>query len=157
EPAGVLLLQAEDSLAATVRPSLEAVGANLDLLKVYNRAQFADRPLVLPDDLHLIEDAAAEVRARLLVIDPLTAFRAGEEKSDHCVERALTALAGFAEHASVAVLVVRHLTKKQSGNVLYRGVGSVSIIAAVRSALLAANDPACNDPNRHVLVQTKTN
>jgi hypothetical protein len=157
EPAGVVLLQAEDNLAATVRPNLEAAGANLGLVKVYDQGRFADRPLVLPDDLEMIETAAAEVRARLLVIDPWEAFLAGEAKADHRVRRALRAVAAFAQRANIAVLLVRHLVKSPSGNVLYRGVGSIAIIAAARSVLMAANDPACADPNRHVLVQTKSN
>src|SRR5262245_54052476 len=62
EPAGVVLLQAEDSLADTVRPAVEAAGGNPRLARVYDKRRFEDRPLVLPGDIEVIEEDAAEVR-----------------------------------------------------------------------------------------------
>ncbi len=156
-PAGVVLLGAEDGLGNTVRPRLQAAGADLERVRVYDRRRFPDRPLLLPDDLPVVEAAAAEVQARLLVIDPFVAFLNGPVNSDQGVRAALGPLVALAERIGLAVLLLRHLTKGAGSNALYRGLGSIGIVAAARSALLAADDPNSADPHQHVLVQTKTN
>jgi hypothetical protein len=156
-PAGVVLIQAEDSLGATVKPTLQRLGADLKRVRVYDRRQFLQQPLMLPDDVPLIERGIQEVNARLAVVDPLSAFLAGNSNSDQSVRRALGPLAALAERASCAIVVVRHLTKASSVNAIYRGAGSMGIIALARSALLVATDPTCEDPFHHILVQTKTN
>ncbi len=58
-PAGVVLLQGEDDVAATVRPALASAGADLDRVFVYDPASFPGPPLSLPGDLPLLEEAAA--------------------------------------------------------------------------------------------------
>src|SRR5262249_47768295 len=146
-----------DHLAETVRPALEAVGADLDRVTVFDRVKFADQPLALPGDLPEVEAAVAEVQARLVVVDPLTAFLDGDANSDRSVRRTLARSAAFGDRPGVAVLLVRHLTKAGSRSPLYRGAGSIAIIAAARSALLAADDPASDDPYRHVLALSKGN
>jgi hypothetical protein len=102
-PAGVVLLQGEDDLAAVVRPRLEAAGADLSRVIAFDKAGSAGRPLVLPDDLPLIEKAAAAVQARLVVIDPLPSFVQGLS-SDQGARQALGPLTAFAERTGVAVL-----------------------------------------------------
>lgn len=156
-PAGVVLIQGEDHLAATVRPGLEAAGADLSKLYVYDSNRFGTRPLTLPDDLGAIEVEAGEVQARLVVIDPFTAFLGGNANSDQSVRKTMGALTAFASRAGLAVVLVRHNRKAGSGNPAYRGAGSIGIIAAARSALAVAPDPTTSDPHMHVLVQTKTN
>lgn len=155
-PVGTVLLQAEDHLA-TLKANLEASKADTKRILAYDKISFADRPLLLPDDLSLIEAAVAQVSARLVVIDPLTAFLGGQANTDQAIRKALGPLAAFAERAGVAVLLVRHLTKSGGTNPLYRGAGSIAIIAHARSALRVTSDPSSEDPHRHVLVQTKTN
>jgi hypothetical protein len=154
-PAGVVLLQGEDDLAAVAGPRLAAAGADLSRVIAFDKARSAGHPLVLPDDLALIEKAAADVQARLVVIDPLTAFVRGGLNSDQAARQALGPLTAFAERSGVAVLLVRHLTKATSANPLCRGAGSIAIVAAARAGLLAAADPAHEGPHRHVLVQVK--
>jgi len=156
-PAGVVILQAEDNLATTVRPALQSAGANLSRIHVYDPEQFGGQPLTLPADLALIEDAAREVQARLVVIDPLTAFLTGNANNDQSIRHSMGLLAAFAARAELAVLLVRHLRKSGSSNAAYRGAGSIGIIAAARSALMVGPDPATTDPHRRVLAQSKTN
>jgi hypothetical protein len=154
---GVVLLQAEDNLASTVRPALARAGADYNRVRVYDRSHFLEQPLTLPDDLPLIEEAASEVEARLVVIDPFTAFLSGNPNSEQSVRKALGPLAAFADRAGLAVVIARHLTKRGSTSPLYRGVGSIGIIALARSALWVCNDPESDDPYQHILVQTKSN
>ena len=55
-PAGVVLLQAEDLLAATMRPALEAMGADLARIMLFDKRRFAEEAAPLPDDVDIIED-----------------------------------------------------------------------------------------------------
>jgi hypothetical protein len=156
-PAGAVILGAEDGLGNTVKPRLQAAGADLRKVYVYDQRRFADRPLVLPDDLDVVEVAAGEVGAKLVMIDPFTAFLAGPMNSDRAVRAALGPVVGMAERMGLAVLLLRHLNKGGGSNPLYRGLGSIGVVAAARSALLAAPDPNVDDPHQHVLAQVKTN
>ena len=110
-PAGVVLLQAEDNLATTVLPNLRAAGANMDRIRLFDRNLFVSQPFVFPEDLPLIESAAYEVHAKLVVIDPLTAFLSGNVSSDMSVRKTFGPLAAFAERCDLAIVVVRHLRK----------------------------------------------
>lgn len=155
--AGVVLLQAEDSLRGTIRPNLEAAGADLARVYVHDRSRFADEPLALPQDLAVVEAAAAAVQARLVVLDPFSAFLSASANSEQRVRGALRPLTAFAERAGTAIVLVGHPSKSHPSNPLYCGSGSIGVIAAVRSALMVGPDPSSADPYRHVLAQLKTN
>ena len=156
-PAGVVLLQAEDDVAATVKPVLKAADADLAKVFVYDPAKFGDAPLSLPADLKLVRNAVHEVDAKLVVIDPATALITCNPNADKSVRDALDPLAKLAAEYGLAVVVVRHLHKSAGKSLLYRGAGSIAWVAAARSGLLATADPGSSDPHRHLLVQTKTN
>jgi hypothetical protein len=154
-PAGVVLLQAEDNLAEIVVPRLRASGADTDRIRLFDRQLFVQEPLVLPNDLPLVETAAGDIHAKLVVIDPLTAFLAGNANSDMSIRKTFGPLAAFAERCNLAVLVVRHVRKSGARNPLCGGMGSIGIIAAARAGLLVGPDPASDDKHRHVLAQSK--
>jgi hypothetical protein len=160
EPAGVVLLSAEDGLADTIRPRLDA--ARADTSRILALATIPDedghdRLLSIPEDIPLIEKGIRRVRARLVVVDPLMAFLSGNINShrDQDVRRALAPLAGLAERTGASVLVVRHLNKAAANNPLYRGGGSIGIIGAARMAFVVGKDP--QDENRRVVASTKNN
>lgn len=156
-PAGAVILQAEDLLAGTVRPALEAMGADLDRIMLFDKRRFAEKPLLIPDDISIVEGAIDCVRAKLVVFDPLPSFLGGSMNAEHSVRRVFGALAVLAEKKQVAIVVVRHLTKDRRANAKYRGSGSVSIIGAARSALMVVDAPTSDDPFEHVLVLSKSN
>jgi hypothetical protein len=160
EPGGVVLLSAEDGLADTIRPRLDAAGA--DTSKILALATVPDenghdRLLSIPEDIPIIEKGIRRVEASLLIMDPLMAFLSGDANShrDQDVRRALAPFAGLAERTGAAVLVVRHLNKGAANNPLYRGGGSIGIIGAARMAFVVGKDP--KDENRRVLASTKNN
>ncbi len=160
EPAGVVLLSAEDGLADTIRPRLDAAGADVGrilALATVPDEDGHDRLLSIPEDLGIIEKGIRRVGARLVVVDPLMAFLSSETNShrDQDVRRALAPLAGLAERTGASVLVVRHLNKAAANNPLYRGGGSIGIIGAARMAFVDGKDP--QDENRRVLASTKNN
>jgi len=159
--AGVVLLSAEDGLGDTIRPRLEAAGADLERVVAVTEMPTDDGPRLpeLPEDVLAVEQVVRDTGARLVVVDPLMAYLAGgvNANRDHDVRRALAPLAAMAARTGAAVLVVRHLNKGGSagGNPIYRGGGSIGIIGAARSGLLVARDP--DDPDRRILAVTKAN
>lgn len=151
---GAVVLSAEDGLADTIRPRLEAAGADLKRILCVG----SDEALpTIPSDLSRIETLVRAVRAVIVIIDPLIAFIPGETNTwrDQDIRRALAPLARMAERTGAAVLLLRHLNKSSGGNALYRGGGSIGIIGAARCALLIARDP--DDQALRVLAATKSN
>lgn len=156
-PAGVVLIQAEDNPGSVIKPALRAAGADVKRVRVYDQRRFAGPPLALPADLPIVEDAAAEVGARLVVIDPMDSFLDCDANNNRKVRKVLGALAAFAEQARLAVVIIRHLRQARGKNALYQGTGSIGIIGIARSALWVTNDPDSLEPYHHLLVQSKTN
>lgn len=64
-------------------------------------------------------------------------------------------MAYMVARTGAAVLIVRHRNKSGGANPLYRGGGSIGIVGAARSGLLAAPDP--DDDGRRILAVTKSN
>jgi hypothetical protein len=159
EPAGVLLLSAEDDLACTIRPRLDAAGADPSRVVSLEavRTEGEERPPVLPWDLGLVEAMIRERGIALVIIDPFMAYLDAEINAhqDQDVRRALHRLKLMAERTGAAVVVVRHLNKLVGGPAIYRGGGSIGIVGAARSALLVGRDP--DDPSRLVLAGNKSN
>ena len=159
---GVLVLNAEDDEADTIVPRLAAMNADLPLVRILKTLPGADgeRQPEIPGDLAAIERAAKSVDAKLIIIDPLMAFLPGSTNSwkDQDVRRALAPLAALAERLGAAIVIVRHLTKNSAeGNPLYRGGGSIGIVGAARSGLLAANDPGDETGESRIIASTKSN
>lgn len=160
DPAGVLLLNAEDDPERTIRPRLEAARADLTRVHILSAVRAVDgttAPPVLPADLDSIEAEAIRVGAALIVIDPFMAYLDGSVDShkDADIRRVLHRVKEMAERTRAAVVIVRHLNKLGSGQALYRGGGSIGIIGAARSALLVGRHP--EDRDRRVLAPVKTN
>jgi hypothetical protein len=160
-PADVVLLCAEDGLADTIRPRLEAAGADLERIVSFLSVRTGiDRRLVaLPTDCKRLARTVAERQARVVIVDPLMAYLDASVNAhrDQDVRRTLAPLVRIAEELGVAMLVVRHLTKMADASPLYRGGGSIGIIGAARSGLVVAADPDDPTNRRRVLATVKGN
>jgi archaellum biogenesis ATPase FlaH len=153
EPADVLLLSAEDDVADTIRPRLDALGAEQTRITI--PADY--RHFLVPSDASLLLEAIQQRSAKLCVIDPLTAFLDTTINSwnNQHVRRALTPLAEIASQARAAILIVDHLNKRSGIPAIHRGSGSVGFCAAARSVLLACKHP--QEPETFVLSSVKNN
>ena len=143
---GVLFLIGEDSIAKTVVGRLRAAGADLSKIAVLDGVG-------IPGDLDRLEKAIREIGAKLVVVDTITDFVNGSESNNQAIRRALHPLRELAERMQVAVVIIRHFTKKASGKSLFRGAGSMGITAVVRSQLKIFKHPS--DEHLRVLVQDK--
>lgn len=160
EPMRTLFITSEDDAGDTIKPRLEAAGANHAMVACLSYVPDAtnhERPISLPEDIPLLERTIVEHRIRLVVIDPLMAHLNGSVDShkDQHIRAALTPLAQLAQRTGVAFVIVRHLNKSQGGSAVYRGGGSIGIAGAARSVLLLAKDP--QDENYRILAVSKCN
>jgi RecA-family ATPase len=126
EVADVILLSAEDEIGDTIRPRLEAAGADLNrvfVLPDVREEGEPPRPPELPLDLDRLEAMVKDRAAALVVIDPLMAFLSGaiDAHRDQDVRRALASMAYMAARTGAAVVIVRHMNKSGGVNPLYRG------------------------------------
>ena len=161
-PRGAVLISAEDDPADTIRPRLEAAGADLTrvgLLVSVRDAGDGEIRSPLLEDLDVFRSIIEEMDAALVIIDPLMAFLPDDRDSyrDQHIRRVLAPLATLANETNVAIVVIRHLNKKAGGNPIYRGGGSIGIIGAARSGLLVARDPEDPQGQNCVLALTKSN
>jgi AAA domain len=160
EAAGVVIVCAEDDLADTVVPRLLAHGADLSriasvLLERDERDHL--RPLTLPEHQDRLELAIRQVKAKLLVIDPITAYLSEtiNTNNDASVRRATTPLTDLAQRTGTAILLVRHLNKSGELKAKYRGGGSIAFTGAARAVLVVEEHP--EQPGLMVLARVKNN
>lgn len=159
-PADVLILSAEDSAEQTIRPRLDAAGADVGRVHTIDATavgEDGERPPILPTDLDLVEELTSQRGVKLIIIDPFMAYLDGELNAhkDQDVRRCLHRLKTLAENTGAAVVLVRHLNKLNGGPALYRGGGSIGITGAARSALVVGENPA--EPKQLILAPVKCN
>ena len=155
EPGGVVLLSAEDDLADTIRPRLDAAGADVKRIVAFtsvkrfdaDSGEHTEHPFNLAEDLAVLEQAIAKVPGcRLVVIDPISAYLGGTDSHKNAEIRGLLApLSEIAGRHGVAVVAVTHL-RKGEGPAIYRAMGSLAFVVAARAAFCAVYDQ--EDPSR---------
>lgn len=123
----VLLLSAEDGLRDTIRPRLDACGADVRRVHALTATRDLDgteRALELGRDLLQLEAAIERYTPGLVVIDPLSAYLGRADTwRDNEVRALLSPLASLADRHDCAVLGVLHLNKSASSRVLHRIMG----------------------------------
>jgi putative DNA primase/helicase len=140
EPRAVILIGHEDSPAHTIRPRLDAAGA--DPARVHLLTEISGRLPELPTDVDEIEKAIVSTRAALVVFDPISAYLGGADlHRDNEVRAALAPLAAVAERTGAAILFLRHLRKSGGVDAISRGLGSVAIGALARCMMMVLADP----------------
>jgi RecA-family ATPase len=141
-PSHVLIVSYEDQWEETLRPRLEAAGADLKLVDFLARRD-RGRVLDLTSQVPGIERVARAKEAKLLVIDPLVAgLPSGSVNShkDQDVRGALAPIAMLAGRCELAVLSTGHFSKSAASALVGMG-GSVGFSAAARSILVFGVDP----------------
>jgi hypothetical protein len=167
----VIILSAEDGLADTIRPRLDAAEGDPTRVHAIEGVPLRDRDgeLILDaegervlrpptlEDIRILEAAIRQTRAVLVIIDVLMAYvpTGKDSHKDQDIRTVLAPLAKLADRTNCTVLLLRHLNKDNRGVPMYRGGGSIAIVGAARAGLLAAPDP--EDPDRRVLASVKNN
>jgi putative DNA primase/helicase len=163
QPGSVIILSAEDGPGDTIRPRLEAAGADLSkahvLVAVRRSKPNGDTTLEhfsLETDLLALQDAVASLNdVRLIVIDPISAYLGGTDSHVNAKVRSLLApLAELSRSLRVAAVAVDHLSKSNRP-ALYRPNGSIAFTAAARAVWLFAKNP--DDPSQRLMLPGKMN
>ncbi|MDQ3829346.1 MAG: AAA family ATPase, partial [Candidatus Tectomicrobia bacterium] len=159
-PLTTLMLSTEDGLADTLKPRLEAAGADCSRIHVLTGwiGREDEWHAFTLQQLSVLETALQQHRPRLLIIDPIQAYlgdidmhRANETRP------LLAALARLAERYSCAIVCIRHPAKpgQGEGKAIHRGLGSIDFIGAARTALFCEQHPT--DQDKALMAQSKSN
>ena len=144
EAASVIYISAEDGLADTLRPRLDAVGADVSKVFAITGAVDDEGKSVqwTMEKITELEVAIIQTSAKLIIIDPVQAFlgAAVDMHRANEVRPKLAAIAALAERQRCAVVIIRHLAKAGAAKAIYRGMGSIDFTAAARSVLLVGPD-----------------
>jgi putative DNA primase/helicase len=158
-----IFLSAEDDAADTIRPRLDAAGADVSRIHRVKAVKviLADGStgrsgFSLERDLEKLDDAIGKIpSANLLIIDPVSAYMGKiDTHRDAEIRRVLAPLSDFASRRKVAVGGVMHL-KKSETSALLRVSGSIGFVAAARCVWAFGQDPDL--PTNRVMVAVKNN
>lgn len=150
-PAQVVYLSAQEDLAATLLPRLEACGANTERI-------------IATSDTPSIDDCLEQLSAllshlsdcRLVVFDPLSAYlRQFESSRGQAARKTLEALTNLAAEHKIAILGITHKTRSQRGPDVTCLTTSIAIAASARSIWTINPDP--RKPGRRLFLPAKTN
>jgi len=156
----VILLSAEDDLADTIRPRLDAAGAEprqIHILKAVRDVSNKERLFSLERDIEILERAIKSVpNCRLVVIDPITAYLGNIDSHKNTdVRSVLAPLADLASRHNVAIICVGHLNKREGVRAIHRVTGSTGFVEAARAVWLVAEDS--QNPDMRLMVRMKGN
>lgn len=164
ELGNVIFLSAEDDAEDTIRPRLEAAGADLDrcftldaVIETDSTGDTVRRAFNLRKDIERLANFIEKIRdVALIVIDPITAYLGDADSHKNAEIRALLSpLSGLAAKHSVAIVCISHFNKAGSNEALLRVTGSLAFVAAARAAFIVARDPG--DESRRLFLPAKNN
>ncbi len=162
EEGNVIILSDEDNLEKTIRPRLEANGANLEKIHYLDGIGKGDSNsdcelFNLKSNLTQLETMINEIKGiSMIVIDPLSAYLAGVDTyNNKDVRSMLVPLSNLAGRYDIAIVCVEHPPKSSNGRAMNQVGGSIAFVAASRSAYLVSKDP--EDEERRLFLKIKNN
>jgi hypothetical protein len=159
-----LLISAEDSAEDTIRPRLDAAGADCRRVHLLKAAKIIaddgnERSVAFDlSNVDLIRDALDRLPdCKLVVVDPIGSFLGGRVDAyrDNEVRSVLAPLAALAAERGVAVLLVCHTRKALASFADDMALGSRAFVGLARSVLHLMADP--DDEKRKLLLPGKCN
>ena len=159
----VLFLSAEDDPADTIRPRLDAAGADVSRVHILEAVRVTlgdgtqtEKAFNLETDLAALEAALRrDSSIRLVVIDPISAYLGGVDSHSNAEVRGILApLASLAARYGLAIVAVTHL-RKSAGAAIHRAIASIAFAAAARAVWAVAADP--DDLTRRLMLAVKQN
>jgi KaiC/GvpD/RAD55 family RecA-like ATPase len=138
QPQKVIYQCAEDNIEDTIKPRLLQAGADCEKV-----AFIRDEDGSLSVEDARLEEALETTGARMLILDPMQAYigQDGDMQSATRMRSSMRKLAALAEKYHCAVVLVGHMNKASGGKQIYRGLGSIDIVAVARSVLMLERDP----------------
>lgn len=158
----VIFLSAEDGAEDTIRPRLDAAGADVSRVHLFeavrtitSEGKSVESGFNLERDVEALQDAIRQTEASLVVIDPISAYLGGTDSHTNADVRGLLApLAALAAKNGTAIIAVTHL-RKSAGAAIHRTMGSLAFAAAARAVWGVVADP--EEQARRMLLPVKQN
>lgn len=147
----VLYQTAEDGLGDTIKPRLNAAGADCSKVLVIDDKEKA---LTMMDSR--LEEALIETGARLVVLDPIQGYLGADVDMHRAneIRPVMKRISTLAEKYRCAIVLIGHMNKASGGKSSYRGLGSIDFQAAARSVLIVGRIK--DDPEIRVVCQVKS-
>jgi putative DNA primase/helicase len=142
------------------------MGADLNRFTAITMVEIVDpkgfRGFDLQQDIERLEALTLQNQAKLIIIDPVSAYMGKPGKVDTHrntdVRAILAPLKAMAERTRSAVLAISHLTKSGGTEALQRITGSGAFVAASRASYLVERDESDGAPlGRRLLLPIKNN
>lgn len=155
----VIILSSEDGLADTVRPRLDAAGADvarIHVVEAVKNENGATRTFDLAADLDALKRAidTIEGNVRLVIIDPIASYMGRIDSHRNTdVRGVLEPLSPFGERHGIAVLAVSHPRKSAPARAINAVARSGAFAAFARSIFLVTEEP---DTDRRLLLPVKS-
>ena len=151
EPMNIIYQTAEDGLADTIKPRLEAVNADCSHILVIDESK---EELSMNDER--IEEAIKLTNAKLVILDPIQAYIGANVDMHRAneIRPVMAKLGRIAETYGCAVVLIGHMNKASGQKCAYRGLGSIDIPAVARSLLIVGK--LKNDPSKRVMSHAKS-
>lgn len=132
-PQRIIYQCSEDGASDTIKPRLESCGADCRNIAFINEEIYDG--LTLDDER--IREAIIEFKPQLVVIDPLQSYIGNDSDLQIAVRarKLMRRVALWASTYDCAIVLIGHLRKKDSAKELYRGLGSIDVVASARSVL----------------------
>lgn len=157
EPMKVLYLSTEDSRSMTVRPRLEAAGANLDMVGFLDIVRDGyTGALELPVDYDRLADLIAAEQIGLVILDAAKSAMSSQinDHRDDDVRRFLEPMSAIADALDCVFLALVHFGKRTGSDTGSLILGSIAWSQVARSVLSAARD---DEDGSLVVTNTKGN
>ena len=161
----VIFVGVEDGLADTLRPRMEAAGANLNRVNILQgKREYTSNGhevttlLDVTKDLNLLSLLVKQLGdVRLIILDPVNDYVGPGKQSDNAeMRKALVPLANFAEEHELSVLAITHLKKSAGGgDPIDAFISSRAFTGVARCVFAVAKDN--EDDDKRVFVSVKNN
>lgn len=150
-PVNVIYQTAEDGLADTIKPRLEAVNADCARVLVIDESK---EELSMTDER--IEKAIQQTGAKLIILDPIQAYIGANVDMHRAneIRPVMSKLGRIAEEYGCAVVLIGHMNKATGQKSSYRGLGSIDITAVARSVLIVGK--MRDSPSKRIMTQAKS-
>jgi hypothetical protein len=147
----------EDDTADTIRPRLEAAGADLTKVFVFKSADNGKRKTFsLQEDLERLAQAIKQVGdVKLVTLDAITSYMGGiDSHRTTDVRSVLEPVGDFAKEHGVSILGITHPPKAAQAKALHAFTGSLAFVAAARLCFFVTTEA---ETDRRLLLSVKNN
>ena len=150
----------EDDIADTVRPRLEAAGADLEKIHIiqsgFTEKKERGKTFNLQEDIDMLTAVCGAVGdVGLICLDALSSYMGKVDNASTTDVRAvLEPIGAIAKESGAAIVGIVHPPKSHQANAIHSISGSLAYVAAARLVFTVAKEP---ESERHLLLGVKNN